>query len=77
MVNQKYFQYVFLALMVTVMGSTISFVLTLVNYGLQPDFLMVWGRSFLSSAMVAAPTAFFIGPLIHRLALRIASKVDG
>jgi len=74
MVHKRYFNLVFLAIMVITMGSVISFITTVLNFGFTADFFFLWGRAFIGSATVAAPTAFFVGPLAQKLAMAIASK---
>ena len=49
------------------MSLIMSFVLTLINVGLVPHFLMIWLKSFGISFAVALPISLIIVPLIRKL----------
>jgi hypothetical protein len=48
-----------------------SFVLTLINVGWQPNFLMIWLRAFGIAFAVALPISLVIVPLIRKLLKKI------
>ena len=49
------------------MSFSISFVLTLINAGLIPDFLSVWMRSFTIGFIVALPIALIVVPIMQKV----------
>ncbi len=53
------------------MSLSISFVLTLINAGLIPDFLTVWMRGFTIGFIVALPIALIVVPIMQKVVDRL------
>ena len=58
-------------LMSSVMVFMVTLLVTFLNLGLVPDFLLQWGKAYLIAWPVAAGTAFTIMPGARRLTDRI------
>lgn len=64
------FHLMFSLCMAALMVFLVTFVVTLVNVGMPPDFLSRWARSFASAYCVAAPTLYFFAPRVRQLVAR-------
>jgi len=64
-------------LMSAVMVFMVTFVVTFLNLGFDPHFLMQWARAYFISWPIAATTAFFVMPPARRLTDRIIALIDG
>lgn len=63
----KHFHLVFTVVMGTLMVSIMTFVITLVNIGLRPDFLARWGQAFSVAYPIALTVIYFLAPVARRL----------
>ena len=63
-------------LMSSVMVFMVTLLVTFLNLGLVPDFLMQWGKAYLIAWPVAAGTAFTIMPVCRRLTDRIVARLE-
>ncbi len=68
---QKKFHLVFSFVMGALMITIMTFVITLVNVGLAPDFLARWMRAFLIAYVVGVPVIFFFAPLARKITGRL------
>ena len=48
------------------MGLLMSFVTTVLNVGVGPNFLPAWGRSFIVGVLVGIPTALSLSPQLTK-----------
>jgi hypothetical protein len=63
--------------MSSVMVLTVTLLVTFLNLGLRPDFLLQWAKAYVIAWPVAATTAFAIMPGARRLTDRIIARLDG
>lgn len=77
MIDQKYYQYVFVAVMATAMGFFMSFAMTLLNAGFSHLFFQLWGKAFLTGVVIAFPTALVISPIATTVAERLTRNNNG
>ena len=63
-------------LMSSVMVFMVTLLVTFLNLGLVPDFLMQWAKAYLIAWPVAAGTAFTIMPGARRLTDRIMARLE-
>ena len=64
-------------LMSSVMVLMVTLLVTFLNLGLRPDFLVQWAKAYAIAWPVAATTAFVIMPGARRLTDRIIARLDG
>ena len=64
-------------LMTAVMVFMVTLVVTYINLGLPPDFLMQWASAYIIAWPIAATTAFFIMPAARRATDGIMRIVNG
>ncbi len=64
---QKKFHLTFSLIMGLLMISLMTFVITAVNIGFEPDFLAHWGKAFAVAYVVGVPVIFFVSPLARKL----------
>lgn len=64
-------------LMSSVMVLMVTLLVTLLNLGLRPDFLIQWLRAYVVAWPVAATTAFVIMPAARRVTEHIIVRLDG
>ncbi|EAQ67664.1 hypothetical protein MED121_17094 [Marinomonas sp. MED121] len=65
---------IFALLMSLLLSSLMSCWVTWINLGFSHEFLLDWRQAFLGAWPVAAIIAFFIGPEIHKLSIKLACK---
>jgi Protein of unknown function (DUF2798) len=63
-------------LMSSVMVLMVTLLVTFLNLGLVPDFLLQWTKAYLVAWPVAAGTAFMIMPGARRLTDRIIARLE-
>ena len=63
----------FALLMSLLMSSLMSGWVTWLNLGLSADFMPHWGAAFMAAWPAAFTIVMLCGPLVHRLASRLAS----
>lgn len=61
----------FSLLMAAAMVFLVTFVITSVNLGWQPDFLAHWAKAFALAYVIVAPMIFFVAPWMRRVAERL------
>lgn len=64
------FHLVFSIIMGAMMVFLMTFVITLVNVGLPPDFLVYWLKAFLVAYVVAVPVIYFVAPKARQITAR-------
>ncbi len=67
MAPQKKFHLAFSLIMGLLMISLMTFVITAVNVGFGPDFLVRWGKAFLVAYVVGVPVIFFMAPVARKM----------
>ncbi len=63
-------------LMSSIMVLMVTLLVTFLNLGPVPDFLVKWAKAYLLAWPVAAGTAFMIMPGCRRLTDRIVSRLE-
>lgn len=71
MAQQKKFHLVFSAMMGAMMISLMTFVITAVNIGFTPTFLVSWLKAFAIAYLVGVPVIFFLAPVARRFTERL------
>jgi hypothetical protein len=64
-------------LMSSVMVCMVTLIVTWLNLGLRPDFLVQWLIAYCIAWPIAAGTAFAIMPAARRITERIVALIDG
>lgn len=65
---------VFAVLMSLLLSSLMTCWVTWIHLGINPYFLSQWLTAFLSAWPAAAVIAFFSGPEVHRLSVRLSQN---
>jgi hypothetical protein len=64
-------------LMSSVMVCMVTLLVTFLDLGLRPDFVIQWAKAYFIAWPVGAATAFFIMPSARRRTDRIVALIDG
>jgi len=64
-------------LMSSVMVLMVTLLVTFLNLGLRPDFVLQWVKAYFIAWPVAAVTGFLVMPVARRLTERIVARLDG
>ena len=67
---KRRFHLVFSLLMGAMMIFLMTFVITMVNVGVVPDFVARWARAFLIAYVVGVPVIYFLAPTARKLTAR-------
>lgn len=70
-VSKKYSTLLFSMIMALMMSFAMSMVMTYVAVGLVPNFIIIWGKSFLVGFIVALPTALIVFPIAKKIVDRV------
>lgn len=62
--------------MSSVMVFMVTLLVTFLNLGLRPDFLLQWAKAYLVAWPVAAGTAFAIMPAARRVTDQIVARME-
>jgi len=65
------------ATMSSVMVFMVTLIVTLLNLGLPPDFIVQWAKAYIVAYPIAAGTAYLIMPMARRFTTRIVTLIDG
>jgi Protein of unknown function (DUF2798) len=71
------FRLILALLMSSVMVCMVTLLVTFLDLGLRPDFVIQWAKAYFIAWPVGAATAFFITPSARRLTDRIVALIDG
>ena len=71
MPSPKKFHLVFSSVMGAMMVSIVTFVITTVNFGFGPNFLVSWATAFGIAYVIAVPTIFFLAPIARKITARL------
>jgi hypothetical protein len=63
-------------MMSSVMVFMVTLLVTYLNLGVVPDFLLQWAKAYVIAWPVAAGTAFTIMPICRRLTDRIVARLE-
>jgi hypothetical protein len=63
-------------LMSSIMVLMVTLLVTFLNLGAIPDFLLQWAKAYVVAWPVAAGTAFTIMPRCRRLTARIVARLE-
>jgi hypothetical protein len=64
------------ALMSSMMVFMVTLLVTYLNLGLRPDFLLKWGQAYVIAWPVAVTTAFLVMPMARRTTCRILFMLE-
>ena len=64
-------------LMSSVMVFMVTLLVTFLNLGLRPDFVVQWAKAYFIAWPVAAATAYVVMPVARRLTERIMAQIEG
>lgn len=76
MLTPRQAQFAFVPLMVTIMSSSISFVMTTLHHGWQPGLLQAWLSNWGIAFLVALPIAWVAVPAVRALLARLTDAPD-
>jgi hypothetical protein len=65
------------ATMSSVMVFMVTLIVTILNLGLPPDFIVQWAKAYIVAYPIAAGTAYLIMPMARRFTTRIVTLIDG
>ena len=65
------------ATMSSVMVFMVTLIVTFLNLGLPPDFIVQWAKAYIVAYPIAAGTAYLIMPMARRFTTRIVTLIDG
>jgi hypothetical protein len=68
---------IMVALMSSVMVLMVTLIVTYLNLGIDPGFLLQWLKAYLIAWPIAAITGFFVMAPARRLTERIVARIDG
>ena len=63
-------------LMSSVMVFMVTLLVTFLNLGLGPDFVVQWAKAYFIAWPVAAATAYVVMPVARRLTERIMAQIE-
>jgi hypothetical protein len=65
------------ATMSSMMVFMVTLIVTYLNLGLPPDFIVQWAKAYIVAYPIAAGTAYLIMPMARRFTTRIVTLIDG
>ncbi|WP_386690722.1 DUF2798 domain-containing protein [Lonepinella sp. MS14434] len=63
-IKRRWFRPIMVTVSVFIYSCFISLGMTIVNIGITPDFLLIWGKNWFTAFCVAFPTIWFLQPVI-------------
>ena len=69
-------RFIFPVLMSSAMAFMVTLLVTFLNLGLPPDFLVQWIKAYFIAWPVAATTAYFAMPFARRATRRIVAVIE-
>ncbi|HEY5609527.1 MAG TPA: DUF2798 domain-containing protein [Alphaproteobacteria bacterium] len=70
-------RFILAATMSSVMVFMVTLIVTYLNLGLPPDFIVQWAKAYIVAYPIAAGTAYLIMPMARRFTTRIVTLIDG
>jgi len=70
-------RFILAATMSSVMVFMVTLIVTILNLGLPPDFIVQWAKAYIVAYPIAAGTAYLIMPMARRFTTRIVTLIDG
>ena len=70
-------RFILAAIMSSMMVFMVTLVVTWINLGLPPDFVVQWAKAYAVAYPIAAGTAFLVMPMARRFTSRIVTLIDG
>ena len=61
----------------SMMVAMVTLIVTWLNLGMRPDFLVQWGKAYIIAWPIAAGTAYLVTPMARRFTTRVVSMIDG
>lgn len=70
-------RFILAATMSSVMVAMVTLIVTWLNLGLRPDFLLQWVKAWIIAWPIAAITGYLIMPMARRFTTRFVTLIDG
>ena len=70
-------RFILAATMSSIMVAMVTLIVTWLNLGLRPDFLLQWGKAWIIAWPIAALTGFAVMPMARRITERLVAAMDG
>lgn len=70
-------RFILAAVMSSMMVFMVTLIVTYVNLGLPPDFLLQWAKAYVIAWPIAAMTGFLVMPMARRATDGIVRKMGG
>jgi hypothetical protein len=61
----------------SMMVAMVTLIVTWLNLGLRPDFLLQWAKAFIIAWPIAAAMAYLVTPTARRFTTRVVNLIDG
>jgi hypothetical protein len=59
------------------MALMVTLLVTFLNLGLRPDFVLIWLKAYVIAWPIAAATAYFFMPMARRITDGIVVRING
>jgi hypothetical protein len=59
------------------MALMVTLLVTFLNLGLRPDFVLIWLKAYVIAWPIAAATAYFFMPMARRMTDGIVARING
>lgn len=70
-------RFILAATMSSMMVLMVTLIVTWLNLGLPPDFLLQWGKAWIIAWPIAAVTGFLVMPMARRFTSHVVALIDG
>lgn len=61
----------------SMMVAMVTLIVTLLNLGMRPDFLLQWAKAFIIAWPIAAGIAYLVTPMARRFTTRVVNLIEG
>ena len=70
-------RFILAATMSSMMVLVVTLIVTWLNLGIPPDFLLHWAKAYIIAWPIAAGTAYLVMPMARRFTTRMVTLIDG
>jgi hypothetical protein len=70
-------RFILAATMSSMMVLMVTLIVTWLNLGLTPDFMLHWAKAYVIAWPIAALTGFLVMPMARRFTTRVVTLIDG
>ena len=70
-------RFILAATMSSMMVLMVTLIVTYLNLGFRPDFLIQWGKAYAIAWPIAACTGYLVMPMARRFTTRLVAIIDG